>query len=136
MRDTGLGKTAQVIALMAHLKSIGEKGPHLVIVPSSTLENWMREFSVFAPGLIAESYYGSQADRQIARHELSEAENLDVVVTTYNIATSSAEDQKFLRKKMAFKVRISLFRFEISTSANVDLDLRLRRGTSAQELGV
>lgn len=102
----GLGKTAQVIALMSHLKSIGEKGPHLVIVPSSTLENWMREFSVFAPGLIVESYYGSQADRSIQRHELSEAEHLDVVVTTYNIATSSAEDQKFLRKKMEFKVRL------------------------------
>ncbi|PAK71530.1 hypothetical protein B8W95_13885, partial [Staphylococcus pasteuri] len=44
----GLGKTAQVIALLAHLKATGEPGPHLVIVPSSVLDNWMREFSVFA----------------------------------------------------------------------------------------
>lgn len=90
---------------MSHLKSIGEKGPHLVIVPSSTLENWMREFSVFAPGLVTESYYGSQADRASQRYELKEAETLDVIVTTYNIATSSPEDQKFLRKSMKFNVR-------------------------------
>ena len=108
----GLGKTAQVIALLSHLKSIGEKGPHLIIVPSSTLENWMREFSIFAPDLRAESYYGSQADRSIQRSELAAHNNsgaLDVVVTTYNIATSSADDQKFLRKKMNFQVSFVAF---------------------------
>lgn len=89
---------------MAHLKSLGEKGPHLVIVPSSTLENWMREFSVFGPALRVESYYGSQAERAEIRHELRSLDDLDVVVTTYNIATSSIDDQKFLKKKMDFKV--------------------------------
>ncbi|KAK4699957.1 hypothetical protein P7C70_g6297, partial [Phenoliferia sp. Uapishka_3] len=101
-----LGKTAQVISLIAHLKSTGEPGPHLVIVPSSTLENWMREFSVFAPGLIVHSYYGSQAERQEIRAELRELEELDVVVTTYNIASSSPEDQKFLKRKMDFKIAV------------------------------
>jgi len=101
---TGLGKTAQVIALLAHLKATGDPGPHLVIVPSSTLENWMREFSVFAPGINAQSYYGSQAERAEIRHELRAMEDLDVVVTTYNIATSSADDKRFLKKKMDFKV--------------------------------
>lgn len=93
---------------MMHLKSQGEPGPHLVIVPSSTLENWMREFSVFAPTLVVQSYYGSQAERQEIRHELKEMADLDVVVTTYNIASSSPEDQKFLKRKMDFKVRSSL----------------------------
>lgn len=64
----------------------------------------MREFSVFAPGINAQSYYGSQAERAEIRHELRAMEDLDVVVTTYNIATSSADDQKFLKKKMDFKV--------------------------------
>lgn len=102
--STGLGKTAQVIALLAHLKATGDPGPHLVIVPSSTLENWMREFSVFAPDLIAYSYYGSQAERDEIRRELRSLEELDVVVTTYNIATGSPDDQKFLKRKMNFRV--------------------------------
>ena len=115
MTIAGLGKTAQVIALIAHLKSIGEPGPHLIIVPSSTLENWMREFSIFAPALRAESYYGSQADRSFQRRELvGSVDQIDVIVTTYNIATSSAEDQKFLRKAMSFKVSlVARFRWSI-----------------------
>ena len=64
----------------------------------------MREFSVFAPSLIVQSYYGSQAERADIRQELRELEELDVVLTTYNIATSSPEDQKFLKRKMDFKV--------------------------------
>jgi SWI/SNF-related matrix-associated actin-dependent regulator 1 of chromatin subfamily A len=37
--EMGLGKTVQVIAFLAHLKEIGMQGdgPHLVVVPSSTL---------------------------------------------------------------------------------------------------
>ncbi|KAK4054298.1 DNA-dependent ATPase fun30 [Microbotryomycetes sp. JL221] len=104
--EMGLGKTIQVISLIAHLKETGQPGPHLVIVPSSTLENWMREFDVFAPDIHVESYYGSQAERADLRYELREMTDLDVVVTTYNIATSSNDDIKFLRKKMDFKVAV------------------------------
>ena len=33
----GLGKTAQVIAFLAHLLAAGSRGPHLIVVPSSTV---------------------------------------------------------------------------------------------------
>lgn len=33
----GLGKTIQTIAFIAHLLEEGETGPHVVIVPSSTI---------------------------------------------------------------------------------------------------
>lgn len=56
--DMGLGKTCQVIAFFAHLFEKGIKGPHLVVVPGSTLENWLREFSIFCPGLSVMPYYG------------------------------------------------------------------------------
>ncbi|GAA5847405.1 hypothetical protein JCM9279_000465 [Rhodotorula babjevae] len=104
--EMGLGKTAQVIALLAHLKATNEPGPHLVIVPSSTLDNWMREFSVFAPNLVVRSYYGSQGERYELRGELRAMDDLDCVVTTYNIATGSTDDQKFLKRKMDFKVTV------------------------------
>ena len=35
----GLGKTVQAIAFLAYLCESGEKGPHLIIVPASTLGN-------------------------------------------------------------------------------------------------
>ncbi|TRY86529.1 hypothetical protein DNTS_010147 [Danionella cerebrum] len=41
--EMGLGKTIQAIAFLAHLYENGIKGPHLITVPSSTLDNWVRE---------------------------------------------------------------------------------------------
>ncbi len=35
--EMGLGKTIQSISFIAHLKDMGDEGPHLIIVPSSTM---------------------------------------------------------------------------------------------------
>ena len=35
--EMGLGKTIQAISFLAHLKETGDEGPHLIIVPSSTM---------------------------------------------------------------------------------------------------
>lgn len=42
----GLGKTIQVIAFLAYLKEaqLGKR-THLIVVPSSTLDNWKGELS-------------------------------------------------------------------------------------------
>ncbi|KAL9130950.1 MAG: hypothetical protein Q9217_000996 [Psora testacea] len=96
--DMGLGKTCQVIAFLAHLLEKGIKGPHLIIVPGSTLENWLREFSVFCPKLQVEPYYGSQKDRPEIRDRIeANATSINVIVTTYDLATKK-DDNKFLRK--------------------------------------
>lgn len=96
--DMGLGKTCQVIAFIAYLKQINEPGPHLVVVPSSTLENWLREFQKFCPNLKIEPYYGSQQERADLREILERnAGQYDVVVTTYNLAAGNKYDISFLR---------------------------------------
>lgn len=42
--EMGLGKTIQVIAFLAWMKEAGRaQGTHLIVVPSSTLENWAQE---------------------------------------------------------------------------------------------
>ena len=96
--EMGLGKTAQVIAFLAHLKQQGpRRGPHLIIVPSSVLENWSRELQHFCPALRVEVYYGSQAERRELRMDLRERSDYDVMLTTYDMATAG-DDHKFLRK--------------------------------------
>lgn len=45
----GLGKTIQVIAFIAYLMETNVRGPHLIVVPSSTIENWMAEFIKWCP---------------------------------------------------------------------------------------
>lgn len=48
----GLGKTAQVLALPGHLKSVcGAQGPHLVVVPETVVENWSREIARWTPAM-------------------------------------------------------------------------------------
>lgn len=97
--EMGLGKTCQVISFMAYLKATSDKKrPHLVVVPSSTLENWMREFEKFCPDIIVQAYYGSQLEREDLRYELQETD-YDVLVTTYNLATGAPSDFKFLKSQ-------------------------------------
>lgn len=60
----GLGKTLQTISLVAYLREYrGIKGPHIVIVPKSTLGNWMNEFRRFCPVIRTLKFHGSQDER-------------------------------------------------------------------------
>ncbi len=49
--EMGLGKTVQTIAFLAHLRATGCHGPFGIIAPSSTLDNWEREFETWCPQL-------------------------------------------------------------------------------------
>jgi len=106
--EMGLGKTVQVISFLALLKEKGIKGPHLIVVPSSTLENWTREFERFAPSISCQTYYGNKNERKELRHQLKEkAARLDgweVLITTYNLAQGDEHDKKFFYK-MNWEVR-------------------------------
>jgi SNF2 family DNA or RNA helicase len=64
MRAQGLGKTLQTISLVAYLHEYrGIKGPHIVIVPKSTLGNWMNEFRRFCPVIRCIKFHGNAEDR-------------------------------------------------------------------------
>ncbi|KAH8814966.1 family helicase/ATPase-like protein [Xylogone sp. PMI_703] len=96
--EMGLGKTCQVITFLSHLAETGNSGPHLVIVPGSTLENWLREFQRFSPELVVEPYYGLQKDRgEMADRILENRSEINVVVTTYDTAAKK-DDNKFMRQ--------------------------------------
>lgn len=59
---------SQTIALLAHLASTRcIWGPHLIVVPTSTLLNWDTEFKRWAPGFKVVTYYGSVKDRKTKR---------------------------------------------------------------------
>ncbi|KAF2187812.1 hypothetical protein K469DRAFT_685687 [Zopfia rhizophila CBS 207.26] len=96
--DMGLGKTCQVIAFLSHLQDRNVPGPHLIIVPGSTLENWLREFQHFSDKLVVEPYYGLQASRDEQQVRiLDNIKSIDVIVTTYDLAYKKG-DSSFLRK--------------------------------------
>lgn len=47
--EMGLGKTVQAISIVSHLVDMNIPGPFLVVVPLSTVPNWVSEFARFAP---------------------------------------------------------------------------------------
>jgi SNF2 family DNA or RNA helicase len=55
--EMGLGKTAQAIAVLA---ARAERGPALVVAPTSLVSNWLRELARFAPSLRTQAYRGAK----------------------------------------------------------------------------
>ncbi|KAM7017814.1 SWI/SNF-related matrix-associated actin-dependent regulator of chromatin subfamily A containing DEAD/H box 1A [Tautogolabrus adspersus] len=97
--EMGLGKTIQAIAFLAQLYQNGIEGPHLITVPASTLDNWVRELKLWCPSLKVLVYYGSVEDRRYLRHDiLNEAVKFNVIVTTYNLAIGNENDRSLFRK--------------------------------------
>ncbi|KAI0382093.1 SNF2 family N-terminal domain-containing protein [Hypomontagnella monticulosa] len=98
--DMGLGKTCEVISFITHLVESKPKPgarvpwPNLIVVPSSTYENWLVEFERFAPDIKVQAYSG-QGRRNI---KIEDAKNHHVILTTYAQVERQAEDLKFLQK--------------------------------------
>ena len=70
--EMGLGKTIQTIALVTYLmEKKRNMGPYLIIVPLSTLSNWMLEFDKWAPSVVALAYKGSPQGRKGVQAKVS-----------------------------------------------------------------
>ena len=95
----GLGKTIQSIAFLGHLQSSGKAGPHLIVSPASTLENWKRELNLWLPSAAVSVYHGSQKEREILRRKMISSD-IDVILTTYSYfqTESAKQDRAFLRR--------------------------------------
>jgi len=77
--DMGLGKTVQVLAHIAHQKSVGEMHePILVVVPTSLLTHWENEAARFTPSLKVLRLHGPMRSAQFENIPTS-----DLILTTY-----------------------------------------------------
>jgi len=85
-RMQGLGKTLQTISLLAYLYEYrGIRGPHLVIVPKSTLHNWMSEFRRFCPTIRTVKFHGNAEAREALKAGAAAPGKFDVVITSYEM---------------------------------------------------
>lgn len=85
--EMGLGKTLQSISLLAFLhkfKSIS--GPHMVVVPKTTLGNWCNEFKRWYPALRVLKFHGDKEERALIRERDLHFGSFDVVVLSYEVA--------------------------------------------------
>ncbi|KAE8988474.1 SWI/SNF-related matrix-associated actin-dependent regulator of chromatin subfamily A member 5 [Phytophthora fragariae] len=84
--EMGLGKTLQSISLLAYLREArGIEGPHIIIVPKSTVGNWMRELKRWCPSIKAFKFMGSKEERA-AQRETVVKQDFDALVLSYEVA--------------------------------------------------
>uniref|UniRef100_A0A3B0MXZ0 SWI/SNF-related chromatin remodelling factor (ISWI homologue), putative n=1 Tax=Theileria annulata TaxID=5874 RepID=A0A3B0MXZ0_THEAN len=82
--EMGLGKTIQTLCFLSYLKMMNIEGPHLIVVPLSTVGNWLREIHRFTPHLTVVKICGSKTERLHAMSDRLAYNGLyDLFVTTY-----------------------------------------------------
>ncbi|CAA7268547.1 unnamed protein product [Cyclocybe aegerita] len=98
--EMGLGKTLQTISFLAYLKHYREiSGPHLVVVPKSTLQNWAREFERWTPDFNIVSLTGSKDERAEIIATRLIPQDFEVCITSYEICLI----EKSALKKFSFE---------------------------------
>ncbi|KAG2995515.1 hypothetical protein JG687_00014961 [Phytophthora cactorum] len=94
--EMGLGKTIQSISLLTYVTEVKHNhGPFLVVVPLSTLSNWVNEFKKWAPDLVLVVYKGPpQVRKELHKQEMASCQ-FNVLLTTYEYIM---KDKHVLRK--------------------------------------
>ncbi|KAM4577931.1 E1A-binding protein p400 isoform 2-T2 [Fundulus diaphanus] len=95
--ETGLGKTVQTVAYLAHLA--GQEaiwGPHLIVVRTCKLLSWELEFKRWCPGLKILLYLGNRKERRCKRRLWEDTNSFHVCVTSYKLLM---KDQRHFLKK-------------------------------------
>uniref|UniRef100_A0A803T4J7 DNA helicase n=1 Tax=Anolis carolinensis TaxID=28377 RepID=A0A803T4J7_ANOCA len=84
--EMGLGKTIQAIAFLAYLYQKDDTGPHLIVVPASTIDNWIREVNLWCPELQKVIYFYRRYMFIVCS------------LYRYNCAISSSDDRSLFRR--------------------------------------
>ncbi|XP_027888916.1 E1A-binding protein p400 isoform X11 [Xiphophorus couchianus] len=96
--ETGLGKTVQTVAYLAHLAGQeGIWGPHLIVVRTCKLLSWELEFKRWCPGLKILLYLGNRRERRYKRMLWEDSNSFHVCVTSYKLLMK--DQRHFLKKR-------------------------------------
>lgn len=82
-QDVGMGKTVEMLALIATNKA---DGPTLVVVPTTMLSVWLSESKKHVPSLSVLKFHGPRRTRN-----MDELRKADVVLTTYRIVVNETQ---------------------------------------------
>lgn len=115
----GQGKTVQIATFLGNITTKFNAFPALVVVPNSTITNWVREFERWAPHLRVVPFYGEAKARDVIKkfelyHEKSRPSDtgakFHVLVTTYEALINPKDFTPVFKKQP---------RWEVSQSADL-----------------
>lgn len=82
-----------------HLFRRKNNGPHLIIAPNSTLQNWLNEINRFCPSLRGLILIGDKETRSQILERLKNRKKWDVCITSYEMVLI----EKFTLKRLDWK---------------------------------
>ncbi|KAG6898168.1 hypothetical protein C0992_004155 [Termitomyces sp. T32_za158] len=95
--EMGLGKTVQTVTFLSYLfHELQQYGPHLVVVPLSTITAWQTQFSSWAPDMNVITYIGTASAREVIRRSefgpSIKKLKMNVLLTTYELVLRDSKD--------------------------------------------
>ncbi|XP_056603399.1 DNA excision repair protein ERCC-6-like [Triplophysa dalaica] len=88
--DMGLGKTIQVISFLSGMYDAELANHTLLVMPTSLIKNWVREFAKWTPGMRVKEFHGSskaERNRNLDRIQRKGG----VIITTYQMLINNYE---------------------------------------------
>ncbi|KAA8528106.1 hypothetical protein F0562_035025 [Nyssa sinensis] len=127
--EMGLGKTVQVIALMCYLmETKNDRGPFLVVVPSSVLPGWESEINFWAPGVHKIVYSGPPEERRRLFKERIIHQKFNVLLTTYEYLMNKHDRPKLSKVHWHYIIIDEGHRIK-NASCKLNADLRHYRSS-------
>ncbi len=128
--EMGLGKTLQTLSLLGYLKFYRNiPGPHLLIVPKSTLQNWLNESNRWIPDLDSFIFHGTKEERDVLIKERLQTGRFDLCITSYEMCLL----EKAALRKISFRY-IAIDEAHRIKNENSSLSLIVREFTSTNRL--
>ncbi|KAG5353236.1 hypothetical protein C0989_009199 [Termitomyces sp. Mn162] len=113
--EMGLGKTVQVATFLGSIVAKFKAFPALVVVPNSTITNWVREFERWAPDLRVVPFYGEAKSREIIKkyelyHQIKRTHEtgakFHVLIATYEALLNPKDFTPVFRNQPRWEVLI------------------------------
>ncbi|XP_058147808.1 DNA excision repair protein ERCC-6-like [Dasypus novemcinctus] len=82
--DMGLGKTVQIIAFLSGMFDAALVNHVLLIMPTSLISTWVKEFAKWTPGMRVKAFHGPSKDERIRNLSQIQQRN-GVIITTYQM---------------------------------------------------
>uniref|UniRef100_A0A8C1ZVW9 DNA excision repair protein ERCC-6-like n=1 Tax=Cyprinus carpio TaxID=7962 RepID=A0A8C1ZVW9_CYPCA len=88
--DMGLGKTIQVISFLSGMYDAKLANHTLLVMPTSLISNWVREFNKWTPGIRVEEFHGTKKTHRNRNLEQIQCRG-GVIITTYQMLINNYE---------------------------------------------
>ncbi|KAL6631335.1 hypothetical protein ACP70R_028185 [Stipagrostis hirtigluma subsp. patula] len=127
--EMGLGKTVQVISLLCYLmETKNDRGPFLVVVPSSVLPGWESELNFWAPSINKIAYAGPPEERRRLFKEMIVHQKFNVLLTTYEYLMNKHDRPKLSKIQWHYIIIDEGHRIK-NASCKLNADLKLYRSS-------